>query len=114
MEGTVEKAMKTNKLIVIKGMMSMTKKSGAIHALAFSKPAHINPSCIQLVKIDVVRKVLSASSAGVQVSQIRQPHKTETIRNGLKLSQRMRGCIVPTKAMPNDLNTCCNPTIKLL
>jgi len=44
MAGTVEKAMNTSKLIVIKGMMSITKNSGAIHALAFSKPAQIKPS----------------------------------------------------------------------
>jgi hypothetical protein len=103
--------MNTSKLIVINGMINITKKSGAIHALAFSKPAQIKPSWIQLVKMDVVRKTLKASSAGVQVNQMRQPHKTETMRNGLKLNQSMRGCMAPTKAMPNDLNTCCNPTI---
>ena len=112
--GTVEKAIKTNKLIVISGIMSMTKNKGAINALAFSKPAQIKPSCIQLVNIEVVRKILSASSAGVHVSQMRHPHKTEMIKKGLKLSHNIRGCIVPTKAMPNDLNTCCKPTIQLL
>ena len=114
MEGTVENAMKTNRLIVIKGMMSMTKNNGAIHALAFSKPAHTKPSCIQLVKMEVVRKLLNVSNAGVQVSQMRQPHKTETIKNGLKLSHNIRGCMVPTKAMPKDLNTCGIPIIQLL
>ena len=92
----------------------MTKNNGAIHTLAFSKPAQTKPSCIQLVKTEVVRKILNVSRAGVHVSQMRQPHKTETIKNGLKLSHNMRGCMVPTKAMPNDLNTCGNPTIQLL
>ncbi|WP_255538647.1 hypothetical protein [Polynucleobacter sp. Tro8-14-1] len=45
---------------------------------------------------------------------MRQPHNTETIKNGLKLSHNIRGCIVPTKAIPKDLNICGNPTIQLL
>jgi hypothetical protein len=94
--------------------MSMTKNNGAIHALAFSKPAQTKPSCIQLVKTEVVRKTPNVSKAGVHASQMRQPHKTETIKKGLKLSHNIRGCMVPTKAMPNDLNTCGNPTIQLL
>jgi hypothetical protein len=114
MAGTVEKAISTSKLIVMRGMMSMTKNNGAIHALAFSKPAQIRPSCIQLVNTELVRNSLSIANAGVQVSQIRQPHKIETIKNGRKLSHNILGCIVPTNAKPNDLITCCNPTIKLL
>ena len=105
-DGTVEKAIKTSKLIVMSGMMSITKNNGAIHALALSKPAHTRPSCIQLVKIELVRKILRASSAGIQVSHIKHPQSTDTIKNGRKLSHNIRGCIVPTNASPNDLNTC--------
>ncbi len=64
-------------------------------------------SRIQLVKMDVVRTMLSISNAGVQVSQIKLPHKTETIKNGRRLNQSILGCIEPTKAKPKDLNTCC-------
>jgi hypothetical protein len=44
MVGTVVKAMNTNKLMVMSGIISMTKNKGAIQALAFSKPAQIKPS----------------------------------------------------------------------
>jgi hypothetical protein len=111
MVGTVVKAMNTNKLIEIKGISSITKKSGAIHARALSKPAQIKPSAIQLVNMDAVKKVLSISNAGVQVSQIKVPHKIETIINGRRLSHSILGCIVPTKAKPKDLKTCCMPSI---
>jgi hypothetical protein len=109
--GTVENATNTNKLIVIKGMISITKNNGAMKALAFSKPAQIRPSCIQLVNTEVVKKILKASRAGVQVNQMRQPQNTEMIRNGRRLSHNIRGCIVPTRAKPKDLKTCGRPTM---
>jgi hypothetical protein len=64
--------------------------------------------------MEFVRNSLRIASAGVHVSQIKQPQRTDTIKNGRKLSHSILGCIVPTKANPNDLNTCGNPTIKLL
>ena len=52
--------------------------------------------------MEVVKKLRKISSAGDQINQITQPQNIETIKNGLKLSHSILGCIVPTNAKPKE------------
>jgi len=47
------------------------------------------------------------------LAKLSPPHNTEIMRNGLKLNHIMRGCMEPTSAKPNDLKTCCKPSMAL-
>jgi hypothetical protein len=91
--------------MVMIGIKITTSKRGATTALNSSQPPADSISDNQVVKNELVINNRIDSIAGSQNKKNRKPQIKLTKRKGLKLNQRILGCIKPRIAEPSDLNT---------